>query len=160
MKHIRSIYKQEMHVKCGARDPLVPLTPCESGTPLSGLKGNGRTMETSKAECENILENEREGTLHGGLKQGKTKYSCTALERFIYVLIGSLVCVIVSVTTVKIMRLRKQLKYDKQDRQGKAAFNERNPTRPSYKSQWQGAQEDPKQKQDRAQGREHGQANY
>jgi hypothetical protein len=27
------------------------------------------------------------------------------------------------------------------------------PTRPSNKSQWQGAKEDPKQKQDRAQGR-------
>jgi hypothetical protein len=27
------------------------------------------------------------------------------------------------------------------------------PTRPSYKSQWQGTQEDPKQKQERAQGR-------
>jgi hypothetical protein len=44
-------------------------------------------------------------------------------------------------------------KYDKQDQQGKAAFNERNPTRTSNKSQWQGAQEDPKQKQARAKGR-------
>jgi hypothetical protein len=41
-------------------------------------------------------------------------------------------------------------KYDKQDRQGKAAFNER---KPSNKRQRQGAQEDPKEKQDRAQGR-------
>jgi hypothetical protein len=43
--------------------------------------------------------------------------------------------------------------YSKQERQGKVAFNERN----SYTTQQQGpavcAQEDPKQKQDRAQGR-------
>jgi hypothetical protein len=38
------------------------------------------------------------------------------------------------------------IKYDKQDRQGKAAFNERSPTRPSNKRQRQGAQEDPKEK--------------
>jgi hypothetical protein len=45
-------------------------------------------------------------------------------------------------------------KYDKHDQQGKAAaFNERSPTRSSNKSQWQGAQEDPIQKQDRTQGR-------
>jgi hypothetical protein len=50
------------------------------------------------------------------------------------------------------------LEYDKQDQQGKATFNERNPTRPSKKNQWQGAQKDPKQKQNRAQA-EHGQAN-
>jgi hypothetical protein len=31
------------------------------------------------------------------------------------------------------------LKYDKQDQQGKAAFNERNP----HTTQWQGAQADP-----------------
>jgi hypothetical protein len=40
------------------------------------------------------------------------------------------------------------LKYDKQDQQGKATFNERNPppppTWPSTKNQWQGAQADPK----------------
>jgi hypothetical protein len=41
--------------------------------------------------------------------------------------------------------------YDNQDQQGKALFNERNPTRPSNKNQWQRAQADPKQKQDRAQ---------
>jgi hypothetical protein len=40
------------------------------------------------------------------------------------------------------------IKYDKQDHQGKAALNERSPTRPSNKSQWQGALEDPKQKQE------------
>jgi hypothetical protein len=45
------------------------------------------------------------------------------------------------------------IKYDKQDQKGKAASNERNPHLLSNKSQWQGAQEDPKQKQDRAQGR-------
>jgi hypothetical protein len=45
------------------------------------------------------------------------------------------------------------IKYDKQDQQGKAAFNERNPHPTSNKSQWQGAQEDPKQKHTRAQGR-------
>jgi hypothetical protein len=38
------------------------------------------------------------------------------------------------------------LKYDKQDQQGKAACNERNP----HMTQWQGAQADRKQKQDRA----------
>jgi hypothetical protein len=37
-------------------------------------------------------------------------------------------------------------KYDKKDHQGKAAFNERSP----HPSQWQGAQQDPKQKQGRA----------
>ncbi|XP_060569899.1 putative tyrosinase-like protein tyr-3 isoform X2 [Ruditapes philippinarum] len=110
-KHLQTRNAREV----GARDPLVPQIPCESGTPLRGLKGDGRTMETSQAECENILENERDGSIHGGLKQGETKYSCTALERFIYVLIGSLVCVIVSVTTVKIMRLRKQLKHARYD---------------------------------------------
>jgi hypothetical protein len=41
----------------------------------------------------------------------------------------------------------------KQDQQGKAAFIERNPTRLSNKNQRPGAQDDPKQKQDRAQGR-------
>jgi hypothetical protein len=48
---------------------------------------------------------------------------------------------------------RGSTKYDKQDQQGKEAFNECNPARPSNKYQWQEAQEDPKQKQDRAQGR-------
>jgi hypothetical protein len=43
--------------------------------------------------------------------------------------------------------------YDKQDRQGKAALNERSPHPTSNKRQRQGAQEDPKEKQDRAQGR-------
>jgi hypothetical protein len=38
------------------------------------------------------------------------------------------------------------LEHDKQDRQGKAAFNERSPTRPSNKRQWQRAQEDPQTK--------------
>jgi CRISPR/Cas system CMR subunit Cmr6 (Cas7 group RAMP superfamily) len=40
--------------------------------------------------------------------------------------------------------------YDKQDHQGKAAFMNATPIRPSNKNQWQGAQADPKQKQDRA----------
>jgi hypothetical protein len=47
------------------------------------------------------------------------------------------------------------IKYDKQDQQGKAAFNERNP----HMNQRQGAQADPEQKQDRAKT-EHGQANH
>jgi hypothetical protein len=41
-------------------------------------------------------------------------------------------------------------KYDKQDQQGKAAFNERNPHMTQQQEPWQGAQADPKQKQDRA----------
>jgi hypothetical protein len=41
------------------------------------------------------------------------------------------------------------VKYDEQDQQGKAASNERKPN----KNQWKEAQADPKQKQDRAQGR-------
>jgi hypothetical protein len=48
--------------------------------------------------------------------------------------------------------IQSHLKYEKQDHQGKAAFNEHSPTRPSSKSQ-QGAQMDPKQKQERAKGR-------
>jgi hypothetical protein len=40
-----------------------------------------------------------------------------------------------------------------QDQQGKVAFKERNPLRTSNKNHWQGAQADPKQKQDRAQDR-------
>jgi hypothetical protein len=32
---------------------------------------------------------------------------------------------------------KKVLKYDKQDQQGKAAFNERNPKQPINKNQWQ-----------------------
>jgi hypothetical protein len=44
------------------------------------------------------------------------------------------------------MKLPSRLKYDKQDQQGQAAFNERKTTRTSGK-------EDRKQKQDRAQGR-------
>jgi hypothetical protein len=40
-------------------------------------------------------------------------------------------------------------KYEKQDQQGKAAFNERTPPPwPSNKNQWQGAQADPKHKKD------------
>jgi uncharacterized membrane protein len=79
----------------------------------------GKKIRDSNA-CNNIYNNIMFiilGSIHGGLKQGETKYSCTALERFIYVLIGSLVCVcvIVSVTTVKIMRLRKQLNHAKYD---------------------------------------------
>jgi hypothetical protein len=50
-----------------------------------------------------------------------------------------------------------KLKYEKQDRQGKAAFNERSPNPTSNKCQRQGAQEDPKEKQDKA---EYGQANH
>jgi hypothetical protein len=50
---------------------------------------------------------------------------------------------------------KTRLKYDKQDQQGKAAFNKRNP----HMTQWQGAQADPKQKQDRA-NTEHGQVNH
>jgi hypothetical protein len=42
--------------------------------------------------------------------------------------------------------------YDKQDQQGKVAYNERKPTRPSNKNERQGVQ-DSKQRQDRAQGR-------
>jgi hypothetical protein len=41
------------------------------------------------------------------------------------------------------------MKYDKQDHQGKVAL-----TRPITKNLWQGAQEDPKQKQDSAIGKE------
>jgi hypothetical protein len=43
------------------------------------------------------------------------------------------------------------MNYDKQDQQVKVAFNFTK--RPRNKNQWQGAKEDPKQKQDRAQGR-------
>jgi hypothetical protein len=50
-------------------------------------------------------------------------------------------------------------KYDKQDQQGKAAFNERNPHMTQQQEPWQGAQADPKQKQDRAKT-EHGQVNH
>jgi hypothetical protein len=66
-----------------------------------------------------------------------------------------IICIDVRVRVDKIPKSRSKQwsKYDKQDQQGKAAFNERNPTRSSNKRQWQGAQEDPKQKQDRAQGR-------
>jgi hypothetical protein len=45
---------------------------------------------------------------------------------------------------------RGSVKYDKQDQQGKAAFNERNPHTTQQQEPWQGAQADPKQKQDRA----------
>jgi hypothetical protein len=44
-------------------------------------------------------------------------------------------------------------KYDKQDRQGKAAFNERSPHPTQQQAPVARSQEDPKQKQDRAQGR-------
>jgi hypothetical protein len=44
------------------------------------------------------------------------------------------------------------LKYDKQDQQQKATFNERSPHL-CHKSQWQRAQADPKQKRDRVQGK-------
>jgi hypothetical protein len=50
-------------------------------------------------------------------------------------------------------QLATSIGYNKQDQQGKAAFNKGNPTRSSNKKQWQGAEEDSKQKQDRAQGR-------
>jgi hypothetical protein len=45
------------------------------------------------------------------------------------------------------------MKYDKQDQQGKAAFNERNPHATQQKdfNRWQGAQETLEQKQDRVQ---------
>jgi hypothetical protein len=49
--------------------------------------------------------------------------------------------------------LVKNVKYDKQDQQGRRRLVNATPTRPSYKSRWQGAQEDPKQKLDSAQGR-------
>jgi hypothetical protein len=39
--------------------------------------------------------------------------------------------------------IHKTIKYDNQDQQGKAAFNERNPIRPSNKNLWQGAQATP-----------------
>jgi hypothetical protein len=51
------------------------------------------------------------------------------------------------------------LKYDKQDQQGKAAFNERNPHMTQQQEPVQGAQANPKQKQDRAKT-EHGQVNH
>jgi hypothetical protein len=44
-------------------------------------------------------------------------------------------------------------KYDKQDQQGQVAFNERNPHTISNNRLWQRVQGNPKQKQDRAQGR-------
>jgi hypothetical protein len=48
-----------------------------------------------------------------------------------------------------LVKFTQILKYDKQDQQGKAVFNERN----THTTQRQGAQEDPKQKQDRTQCR-------
>jgi hypothetical protein len=41
---------------------------------------------------------------------------------------------------------------NKKDKERRRSMNAA-PTRPSNKRQWQGTQEDPKQKQDRAQGR-------
>jgi hypothetical protein len=38
------------------------------------------------------------------------------------------------------------MKYDKKDKQGKVAFNERNPHTTSNNNQWQGAQVETKQK--------------
>ncbi|XP_045174082.2 putative tyrosinase-like protein tyr-3 [Mercenaria mercenaria] len=37
-------------------DSLIPKLPCEAGTELKGLIGDGRTRDTSKAECERILK--------------------------------------------------------------------------------------------------------
>jgi hypothetical protein len=59
----------------------------------------------------------------------------------------------------KLKLLRYLMKNDKQDHQGKAAFNERNPHMISNKNQWQGAQADPKRNQGRAKT-EHGQVNH
>ncbi|XP_060568787.1 uncharacterized protein LOC132727365 [Ruditapes philippinarum] len=59
-------------------------------------------------------------------------------------------CVYSSQSLVVSIMIEGTKKYDTQDQQGKAAFNERNPYTTSIKNQWQGAQADPKQKQDRA----------
>jgi hypothetical protein len=45
-----------------------------------------------------------------------------------------------------------EVKYDKLNKERRCSMNA-TPTRPTNKNQWQGAQEGPKQKQDRAQGR-------
>jgi hypothetical protein len=41
------------------------------------------------------------------------------------------------------------VKYEKQDQQGRAAFNESTPHDSATRDHWQGAHQDPKQKQDR-----------
>ncbi|XP_060569873.1 putative tyrosinase-like protein tyr-3 [Ruditapes philippinarum] len=40
-------------------DTLLPHKPCGAGSKIIGLKGDGRTINTSKEECEKILERER-----------------------------------------------------------------------------------------------------
>jgi hypothetical protein len=59
----------------------------------------------------------------------------------------------VTLTNTLITNDQSYLKYDKQDQQETAAFNERNPHTTQQENQWQGIQTDPKQKLDRAQSR-------
>ncbi|XP_045173811.2 putative tyrosinase-like protein tyr-3 [Mercenaria mercenaria] len=89
-------------------DPLVPKLPCEAGTELKGLKGDGRTRDTSKAECENILKNIRNGNDPQHVESSKR-----ALENFGFVAIGMAVGLIGTILVVRIHRkISRKSKYD------------------------------------------------
>ncbi|XP_060569890.1 putative tyrosinase-like protein tyr-3 [Ruditapes philippinarum] len=88
------------------RNPLVPQIPCESGTKIKGIKGDGRTMHTSEAECENILKVERQGP-----QQHKSEDRTS--ETVTFVGIGILVGIFVSVVPTIVIQIKKGKKRQK-----------------------------------------------
>ncbi|XP_060569910.1 putative tyrosinase-like protein tyr-3 isoform X4 [Ruditapes philippinarum] len=82
-------------------ESLVPQIPCESGTKLRGLRGDGRTIHTSKEECEDILEDLRQG------KPETEEDTDPLLERLGFVAIGIGVGVACTTAVFLIVRWRR-----------------------------------------------------
>ncbi|XP_060575155.1 putative tyrosinase-like protein tyr-3 [Ruditapes philippinarum] len=73
--------KREVNVT----DQLVPQIPCESGTKIVGLKGDGRTIKTSKEECEKILQSKEQIAEEPRQEESKN----TSAKNFGFVTLGA-----------------------------------------------------------------------
>ncbi|XP_045172669.2 putative tyrosinase-like protein tyr-3 isoform X2 [Mercenaria mercenaria] len=73
-------------------DSLIPKLPCGTGTELRGLRGDGRTRDKSKAECERILKKrEVEDT-----SDNKGTSSNDGWNNFGFVMLGAFVVLVVA----------------------------------------------------------------
>ncbi|XP_060569905.1 putative tyrosinase-like protein tyr-3 isoform X2 [Ruditapes philippinarum] len=89
-----------------SEESLVPQISCMSGTKFSGLKGDGRTIDTSKEESAAILKNIRQDILKNIRQEPETEEDRDpSPERFGFVVIGICVGVACTIAVFLIVRL-------------------------------------------------------